>query len=200
MKVPAPQLRARTHSLPPCGGGPGRGVGPCLSGDRPCEGTSERSARPPTPARPHKGGGRAAAPAVRACDWSFRVRRPLRKQRASKDAPEDACGAARAPWTVLRGPFGRLRTRGWWAFETGSGMQEERRRDRRVRASRREPPLPQLLLGKVARSADGVWSASSNRGRVARPPPATCRAARLLSTAFPGFASKGPTAETGPVA
>ena len=34
------------------------------------------------------------------------LRRPLRKQRASKDAPEGVYGAARRAWTVLRGPFG----------------------------------------------------------------------------------------------
>jgi hypothetical protein len=34
------------------------------------------------------------------------LRRPLRKQRASKDAPEGVCNAARATWIVLRGPFG----------------------------------------------------------------------------------------------
>jgi hypothetical protein len=34
------------------------------------------------------------------------LRRPLRKQRASKDAPEGVRNAARATWILLRGPFG----------------------------------------------------------------------------------------------
>ena len=40
------------------------------------------------------------------CGKDFILRRSLREQRASKDAPDCALGAALAPWSVLRGPFG----------------------------------------------------------------------------------------------
>src|SRR5208337_4774221 len=65
MRFPA-ERRAdgwRADSLPPCGGGQGRGVGPYFSACSQAKGKSEKTARPPTPARPHKGGGRARAEA-----------------------------------------------------------------------------------------------------------------------------------------
>jgi hypothetical protein len=39
------------------------------------------------------------------------LRRPLRKQRASKDAPEGVCNAARYAGSSFEAPSGRLRTR-----------------------------------------------------------------------------------------
>src|SRR5579863_9298148 len=49
---------ARHFPLPPCGGGLGRGVAQAAESNRPAS-QSRRPERPPTPALPHKGGGRS---------------------------------------------------------------------------------------------------------------------------------------------
>jgi hypothetical protein len=51
------------NSLPPCGGGPGRGVARTSQKMGLCE-DSERSARPPSLTLPHKGGGNSSVPFV----------------------------------------------------------------------------------------------------------------------------------------
>ena len=48
------------------------------------------------------------------------LRRPLRKQRASKDAPEGGGGAAGIHWNRPSRPLRGASGRGRWAFETGS--------------------------------------------------------------------------------
>ena len=57
--MPSPKVGSCDMCASRCGGGRGRGVGPCFSGCPRRKAETERSARPPTPTRPRKGGGAA---------------------------------------------------------------------------------------------------------------------------------------------
>src|SRR5207253_557112 len=67
---------APLRSLPPCGGGTGRGIGSCF----------QSRLNPPTPTLPHKGGG--SAPSERPACPSANTRHPhTTRERTSEPAP-----------------------------------------------------------------------------------------------------------------
>ena len=60
------------------------------------------------------------------------LRRPLRKQRASKDAPEYACGNRLRHWIVLRGPFGAPQDEGGGLLKTDAHARQLRTLPRKL--------------------------------------------------------------------
>jgi hypothetical protein len=100
----------RWNSLPPCGGGLGRGVAP--TSPNPRKGPySVRLARPPSPALPHKGGGGSARRCLRRLEPDSRglvpgIPRRMRSIRPHAQRPSRTSRVARgsAAWMAGTSP------------------------------------------------------------------------------------------------